>query len=51
MKLKRKGDQRVDASVPLRKGNKMIKGSKGWEGLGRKRRGGWEKEGEQQVWE
>ena len=39
MKLKRKEDQRVDASVLLRRGNKIIKGSRGWEGLGRKRRG------------
>ena len=43
MKLKRKEDQRVDASVLLRRGNKIIKGSRGWEGLGRKRRGGGEK--------
>ena len=45
MKLKRKEDQRVDASVLLRRGNKIIKGSRGWEGLGRKRRGGGDKEG------
>ena len=51
MKLKRKEDQRVDASVLLRRGNKIIKGSRGWEGLGRKRRGGGEKEGQNQVWE
>ena len=38
MKLKRKEDQRVDASVLLRRGNKIIKGSRGWEELGRKRR-------------
>ena len=31
MKLKRKEDQRVDASVLLRRGNKIIKGScTGW---------------------
>ena len=36
MKLKRKEDQRVGASVLLRKGNNIIKGSRGWEGLGRK---------------
>jgi hypothetical protein len=30
----------VDASVLLRKGNKIIMGSRGWEGLGRKRGGG-----------
>jgi hypothetical protein len=39
MKLKRKKDQRVDASILLRSGNKIIKGSRGWEQLGRKRRG------------
>ena len=43
MKLKRKEDQRVDASVLLRRGNKIIKGSRGWEGLCRKRREGGEK--------
>jgi len=36
MKLKRKEDQRVDASVLLRRRNKIIKGSRGWEGLGRR---------------
>jgi hypothetical protein len=36
MKLKRKEEQRVDASVLLRRGNKIIKG-RGWEGLGKKR--------------
>ena len=51
MKLKRKEDQRVDASVLLRRGNKIIKGSRGWEGLGRKRRGGGGREGKNQVWE
>ena len=49
MKLKRKEDQRVDASVLLRRGNKIIKGSRGWEGLGRKRRGG--KKGKNHIWE
>ena len=39
MKLKRKQDQRVDASVLLRRGNNTIKGSRGWERLVRKRRG------------
>jgi hypothetical protein len=51
MKLKRKENQRVDASVILRKGNKIIKESRGWEGLGRKRRGGGIKEEKNQVWE
>jgi hypothetical protein len=40
MKLKRKEDQRVDASVLLRRENNIIKGSTGWEGFRRKR--GWE---------
>jgi hypothetical protein len=37
MKLKKKKDKSVDASVLLRRGNKIITGSRGWEGLGRKR--------------
>jgi hypothetical protein len=45
MKLKRKDDQRVDASVLLRRRNKIIKGSRGWEGLGKKRREKGEKRG------
>jgi hypothetical protein len=45
MKLKKKEDQRVDASALLRRGDKIIKGSRGWEGLGRKRRGRGEKRG------
>jgi hypothetical protein len=51
MKLKRKEDQRVDASVLLRRRNNIIKGIRGWEELGRKRRGEGEKEGQNQVWE
>ena len=43
MKLKKKEDQRVDASVLLRRGNKIIKGSRGWVRLGRKGSGGREK--------
>jgi hypothetical protein len=35
----------VDASVLLRRSNKIIKGSRGWEGLERKRRGGEKKKG------
>ena len=38
-KLKRKEDQIVDALVLITRGNKIIKGSRGWEGLRRKRRG------------
>ena len=34
----------------LRKGSKIIKGSRRWEGLGRKRRGGGGK-GKNQLWE
>ena len=45
MKLKRKEDQRVDASVLLRMGNKIIKGNSRWEGHGRKRGGAGRKEG------
>jgi hypothetical protein len=45
IKLKRKKDQRVDASVLLRRGNKIINGSRGWEELGRKMKGGGEKRG------
>jgi hypothetical protein len=41
----------VDASVLLRRGNKIVKGSRGWEGLGRKRTGGGGKEGQKKVWE
>jgi hypothetical protein len=33
-----------------RRENKIIKGSRGWEGLGRKRKGGGER-GQDQVWE
>jgi hypothetical protein len=40
MKVKKKEDQSVDASVLLRRGNKIIKGGRGWEGHGRKRGGG-----------
>jgi hypothetical protein len=38
MKLKKK-DQNVDASVILKRGNKILMGGRGWEGLGRKRGG------------
>ena len=39
MKLKRNEDKRVAASVLLRIGNNIIKGSRGWEQLERKRGG------------
>jgi hypothetical protein len=45
MKLKRKEHQSVDASALLTRGNNIIKGSRGWEGLWRKRRWGGEKRG------
>jgi hypothetical protein len=35
MKLKRMKDQRLDASVLLRRENKKIQGNRRWEGLGR----------------
>jgi hypothetical protein len=38
--VQEEGRPNVDASVLLRRGNKIIKGSRGWEGLGRKRRRG-----------
>jgi hypothetical protein len=37
------------ASVLLRRRNKIIKGCRVWEGLGRKRREGGEKEGKNQA--
>jgi hypothetical protein len=39
MKLKKKEDQNVDASVLLRRGNKILMGGRGWEGHGKKRGG------------
>jgi hypothetical protein len=45
MDHKRKEDQRVVASVLFRSKNNIIKGSRGWEGLGWKRGGGREKRG------
>ena len=51
IKVKRKESQRVDASVLFRKRNKIILDSRQWERLGWKRRGGWEKEGKNEVWE
>jgi hypothetical protein len=43
--IKRKEDQIVDASVLLSKGNKIIKVSRKWERLGKKRREGTGKRG------
>jgi hypothetical protein len=45
MKLKKNEDQRVDASVLLRSGNRIIKGHRGLEILGRKRGGKREESG------
>jgi hypothetical protein len=39
MKLKKKEDQSVDASVLLRMGNKILTGGREWVGLERKSRG------------
>ena len=39
MKLKRKEDQRVNTLVLLKRGTNIFKGSREWEGLGRKRGG------------
>jgi hypothetical protein len=48
MKVKKKEDQSVDASVLLR-GNKIIEGCRVWAGLGRKTEGGEENMGQDQV--
>jgi hypothetical protein len=45
MKLKNKEDQNVNVSVLCRRGNKILTGSRGWEGLGRKRGGEGRKRG------
>jgi hypothetical protein len=42
MKLNKKEDQSVDASVLLRRGNKIITGGRGREGPGQEKRGGGE---------
>ena len=44
MKFKKKEDQSVNASILLRKGNKIITGGRGMKGSGRKR-GGWGRSG------
>ena len=51
MKLKKKEDQSVDASVLLRRGNKIITGGRGWEGLRRNGAGRGKRGGQDQVWE
>jgi hypothetical protein len=45
MKFKKKEEQNMDASVFLRRWNKILMRDRGWEGLGRKRGAGWEKGG------
>jgi hypothetical protein len=51
MKLNKKEGQSVDASILIRKGNKIITGCRGWEGIGRDREGGGKKGvGPDQVW-
>ena len=49
MKLNKKEGQIVDASIPLRRGNKIIMGGRGREGPGWERRGGGKKLGQDQV--
>jgi len=51
MKLKKKEDQNVDASVFLSRRNKILMGHRGWEGLGRKEGGEGEKGDQDRVWE
>jgi hypothetical protein len=46
MKLKKKEDHRVDASVLLGRGNNIIKVCREWQGLGRKKGGGGCKDGQ-----
>jgi hypothetical protein len=51
MKLKKKEDQSVDASVLRRRGNKIIMEDRGWEGLnfGGREEGKRKKRGQDQV--
>lgn len=49
MKVKENEDQSVGASVLLGGSNKIIKGSRGWYGLGRRREWGEEKRGQDLV--
>jgi hypothetical protein len=51
VKLKKKEEQTVDASVLLSRKNKRLMGSRGWEGFGRKRGGQGRKGRQDQVWE
>jgi hypothetical protein len=51
MEHKKKEDQSVDASVLLRRGNKIILGGRGREGLGKEKGGGWKKRWQYQALE
>jgi hypothetical protein len=51
IKLKKRKDQSVDASILLRRENKIIMRGRGWEGLRSNRGGGRGKVGRDQVWE
>jgi hypothetical protein len=51
MKFNKKDDQSVDASILLKRGNKIIMGGRGSEGSGRKRVGGGKRGWQYQVWE
>jgi len=50
METEEEGSPKSGCFNPITWGNKIIKGSRGWKGLGKKREGG-EKEGQNQVWE
>ena len=49
VKLKKKKDQSVDASVLLRKENEILMGGRGYERFGKKRGGGGGKVGQDQY--
>jgi hypothetical protein len=49
MKLKTKENQNVDVLVILKRGNKILTGGRGWEGLGMKRESGGRKRVQDQV--
>jgi hypothetical protein len=46
MKLKKMADQNVDGSVHLIRGNKILRGGRGWEELWRERTGSGERRAE-----
>jgi hypothetical protein len=49
MKLKKIEDQDEDTSVLLKRGDKILTGGRGWEGLGRKRGGEGRDRGQDRV--